>query len=242
MKKLISVLLALVLCCMMIPAMAESDSMAGVWYIGHATINGEPVVVYDPEAITMALLEDGTGVLTITAAGAQTECKWTYADSTLTMTVEGQGDLEYPVVDGEIKLSQAPVDFYMTLTPDDTPVDLPAAMEAESVEAFNGKWDPSKTIAYGILANVADIFSGTNSVASLQIEDGKVSFVLEDTEPTTIECTLENGVLAGTDAYGSAATFTLLEDGSLMYTYSQGGMAGLFPSTYFFVPAEEAAE
>ena len=240
MKKLISVLLALVLCCMMLPAMAESDSMAGVWYIGHATINGEPVVVYDPEVVTMTLLEDGTGVLAYLALGMQTDCTWSSTDSALTVAVEGQGELEYPIVDGEIEVAQGPIVLYMTRTPDDTPVDLPAAVEAESADAFDGKWAPSKVIAFGLLVNAADAVSGDASIASMKIEGGKVTFISDGSEPKTVDLTLENGVLTGTDSDGTLSTFTLLEDGSLMYTYSYLGMENILPSALFYVP--EAAE
>ena len=243
MKKLISVLLALVLCCMMIPAMAESDSMAGVWYIGHATINGEPVVVYDPEVVTMTLLEDGTGVLAYLALGMQIDCTWSSTDSALTVAVEGQGELQYPIVDGEIELAQESIVLYMTRTPDDTPVDLPAAVEAESADAFDGKWVPSKVIAYGLLANVADVISGDASIASMKIEGGKVTYITDGSdELKTADLTLENGVLTGTDSDNALTTLTLLEDGSLMYTYSYMGMENILPSTYFYIPAEAAAE
>ena len=132
MKKLISLVLALALCCMMIPAMAESDSLAGVWYIGHGTINGEPVVVFDPEAVTITLLEDGTGILSAAAFGAEKDCTWKFEDSKLILSAEGQADIEIPLVDGELKLSEETAEFFLSRTPEEPAEPFPGALTAES--------------------------------------------------------------------------------------------------------------
>ena len=241
MKKLISILLALALCCMMIPAMAESDSMAGVWYIGRATINGEPVVVYDPEAVTVTLVEDGTGVLTVLSLNQQIECTWAYADSVLTLSAEGQEDLKLPVVDGEIELAQDPMVLYLTRTPDDTPVDIPGTLTAESADAFNGTYVPSKMIMMGLLVNAADAVSGTGSLANMKIEGEKVSFLYEGMDPDVKDFTFENGVLTNMEdlmVYKTTSTLSLLEDGSVLYTLLTEAAGMSYLTTIFYAPAE----
>jgi len=241
MKKLISLVLALALCCMMIPAMAESDSLAGVWYIGHGTINGEPVVVFDPEAVTITLLEDGTGILAAMAVGQQIDCKWTYADGKLTLSAEGQNDIECQVVDGEIALVQDAMEFYMTRTPDDTPVDLPGSLVAESADAFDGTWVPSKVVMWGLMVDAASAVSGTASIANLQIEGGNVSFVMEGSDPEPQDFSFDNGVLTSVQdavVYKVTSTLTLLEDGSMMYSVLTEAMGQSMPTTFFYVKAE----
>ena len=62
MKKVISVLLALALSLMMIPAFAEGADYTGTWYIQRGVSGEETLDVVDPEGITLEL-RDGRGSL-----------------------------------------------------------------------------------------------------------------------------------------------------------------------------------
>ena len=62
MKKVISVLLALALSLMMLPAFAEGADYTGTWYIQRGVSGEETLDVVDPEGITLELREDGTFV------------------------------------------------------------------------------------------------------------------------------------------------------------------------------------
>ena len=242
MKKLISIILALALCCMLLPAGAEEESLVGVWYICHATVNGEPVTVVDPEAVTVTLLEDGTGILSAAAFGAEKDCTWKFEDSKLILSAEGQADIEIPLVDGELKLSEETAEFFLSRTPEEPAEPFPGALTAESAADFDGTWVPSKVIAAGLLLDAETAMQG-GSVATLQMEGGVCTAVVEGTDPQVTELTFDNGVLTSVEDYGimkSTSTLTLLDDGSLLYSTTVESAEMNYTQAFIFV--REAAE
>ena len=204
MKKLISVLLVLALCCLMIPALAEED-VTGEWYGPYFSM-----------AFTLTLNEDGTFTLDALPAGQRAgEGTWTRDGDRMTLVVP---DIDAPadgvVADGvpaESMMAEGTLaDGTLTLSLDGQtvaftrePVEVftPAEVNPEAaVEDFNGLWDVAY-IASGVLFAAAS-------------EDNADSFVLE------------NGTLTLADPeHGSLALWIGAEpialeyaDGALTYT------------------------
>ena len=79
MKKLISLILTVCMACMLIPAMAESASAAGVWYLQEMTNNGVTMAAGDTGIVwTLTLGEDGTAVSAMTMMGETQEQSGTW--------------------------------------------------------------------------------------------------------------------------------------------------------------------
>ena len=88
MKKLISVFLALTLCCALIPAVAEEASLAGTWYISRAQADGMDIRVIDPEAMVLTVSEDGTFTLTVSSFGVTQTGTWKVEDAALKLIID----------------------------------------------------------------------------------------------------------------------------------------------------------
>ena len=90
MKKLLAVLLALCLGCVLLPAMAEED-ITGTWYVTSLYMGENEV---DPTMVGISIVfelnADGTGVATTNQQGEESkaEVSWSLADGKATMTVD----------------------------------------------------------------------------------------------------------------------------------------------------------
>lgn len=163
MKKLISLVLALCLACMLIPALAEDD-VTGEWYadmMGVAvkfTINADNT--FTMEVPGLGQTQEGTWKLegeeiTLTV-GDQPE-KGTFKDGVLSMTFGGQ----------EVALSREPIEGIKV-----------AEVNAEAkAEDFNGEW----TLKYmGMQGLVVDLSAAGEQAESmpktLKFEDGALVF------------------------------------------------------------------
>ena len=84
MKKLVSLIIALAMLCLMVPAMAEETLPTGEWYLISVSAEGTQVdpAVFGME-MTLTLNEDGT----CTMVSEETEeGTWTFEGNTLTIT------------------------------------------------------------------------------------------------------------------------------------------------------------
>ena len=103
MKKMISTILALALCCLLVTAVADEASPVGTWYIGRAMSDSIEIQVVDPEAIVLTVNEDNT--FTLETAGMSASGTWTFEDSAITLTPEGTENQEpavFKLQDGEL--------------------------------------------------------------------------------------------------------------------------------------------
>ena len=242
MKKVVSVILALVLCCLLVPAVADETVPAGTWYIGSASSDDTEIQIVDPEALLLVVNEDNT--FTLTAMDMTVSGTWTIEDSALVLTLSQQegeeqqdptvlkyegGDLLYSMGATVVHLSQTPAE----------PVELSPAVEAESADAFSGGWKPVATIAYGLYGAINE-----TQAASLLIENGKLSLLLSDGSKMVsygeYEVAFADGVLTAEDAsFGSSSiTLSLREDGSLFYHTVTDFGEGKLDITYVYVRAE----
>ena len=94
MKKLVSLILAVMMACMMLPALAEATDVVGDWYLTEVQM-GEDTL--PPSALGMEMtitLNEGGTALIVTSYGEEAEEEadtWTMTDGALTLTAaEGE--------------------------------------------------------------------------------------------------------------------------------------------------------
>lgn len=228
MKKTVSILLALALCCMLIPAVAESESPVGIWYINRAESEGIEVQIVDPAAITLTINEDGTYSLNIVGT-AHTEGTWSLDGVNLTLTAATEGDgesddlpTEYQFSDGFISMMSDETTIRLSTTPTEDLLVLPDIVPAETPEAFDGRWIPCAHVSSGMYAELDE--ESVKESGVLVIENGKAAIQHESDTGETVEdnsydFTLAEGVLSSEDTeyYPTDLTIVLLEDGRLLY-------------------------
>ena len=256
MKKILSVILVLAMCCVLIPASAEDAPLAGTWYLTKGLNGEQELCVVNPEAITVTLNEDGTALLTVAAYNVSRECTWTSDGSVLTLEtgVEGEEPVTMTVEGDALVFSLGTSTAYLSRTPAE-PFTLPGAAAAESAEAFDGTWIPYAQVAMGLYypmseaeiaaATVPVIANGTITV-HYSGDDGQLipANVYEGTFADGV-LTVEDHSLDGMVSMGGEAvdgttymTLSLLEDGSLRY--DTVSVMGSF--SFFYARLEEAAE
>lgn len=243
MKKMLSTILALALCCLLVTAIADEASPVGTWYIGRAMSNGAEIQVVDPEAIVLTVNEDNTFVLT--TAGASASGTWTFGDSAITLVPdpqEGEEEQEpvvYRLEGGELLYDIGATVIHLSRTPAETAA-LSPAVEAASADEFSGSWKPAAQIVYGLYGPADE-----SGVASLSIEDGKISLLLPGDDGRMApygeyEVSFADGVLTAEDtSFGSSRmTLSLHEDGSLYYNVVTDFGTAKLDLTYVYVRGE----
>ena len=245
MKKLISLFLALILCCALIPAGAEDVSLTGTWYMAGATAEGTEIQVVDPEAITLTINEDGTFLLTASSYGASQEGTWTVADSVLSLKAQDQTtDLQISGDSLEINMGTTVVS--LSRTPAEA-APFPAPVVAESADAFNGIWIPCAQVTSGMYAKMPE--EAIAQYGKISIDDGKVSVLYDSgsgeyVTAITYETAFADGILTGEDSSTIPTRMSLffLEDGSLCFdtimSFGEGASIGM---SVIYLP-EAAAE
>ena len=230
MKKLFSLVLALCMACMTIPAIAE-ESVAGVWYTR----------VLDT-TLVLTLAEDGSAELSVPGTDTAGTGSWALEGEKLTLTFNG-ASAEGVFADGRITLEGE----------DGTMVFMNAEMEgispaevnpAAAAEDFEGTW---RIVYVGYGRIVMDADSTEEELLSLQVENGAVLFtgdrymsMIFGSRP--LQLTYADGRLGISHSAGSGSfelRLEMLEDGMLALT---ADLAGREVSMYFVkAVAEEPA-
>ena len=245
MKKLISLFLALILCCALVPAGAEDVSVTGTWYMAEAKAEGVEIQVIDPEAITLTINEDGTFLLTAATYGASQEGTWTVADSVLSLKAQDQ-TTDLQISGDSLDINMGTTVVSLSRTPAEA-VSFPAPVAAESADAFNGIWIPCAQVTSGMYAKMSE--ESIAQYGKISIEDGKVSVLYDSgsgeyVTAVTYETTFADGTLTGEDSstIPTRMSLFLLEDGSLCFetimSFGEGASVGM---SVIYLP-EAAAE
>ena len=177
MKKLVSIIMAVLMVCMLVPAMAE-ETVTGIWYLVEAAgLNPAAIGM----SMTITLNEDGTGV--VSQPAGDKEASWKLDGSTLTLTMDGE-DENFEVSDGTLKttlLDGTPLTFGR----EEAAVVIPQAVAAESEEDFFGTWVVSTIGMNGALLPmnaVPEKFAIFNMAAVIEAGKASVAASLEDME------------------------------------------------------------
>ena len=238
MKKLISLILALALCCMLVSAVADEE-ITGAWYAKTIKAGDQE---YDAAAMglnmTITLNEDGT------ASSGESTGTWTLEGDQITVTIEGSPATGTVTADTLTLEADGQTLIFTREAPEG--ITLADAVAAESIEEFYGEY----TLAYmdmdGTVVDVA-LFGGL--YPDLKLEEGVIEFVASSDEDLFaalynvlgLQGEFADGVmnlkstLEGTEATG---TIEKLEDGMIKVTLNSYDTQVIF----YYAPAEAAEE
>ena len=255
MKKTLSLVLALCLACMLIPAMAEEE-VTGTWYLKTMAMGEQVMNVADMGMTgTMIMNEDGT--VAIEMYGETTQGTWKNEDGKLVITVDGT-DQDVVIEDGILTMKDGTTGVAMTYSKEAAaPAYTPAEPKADAaLEDYTGKWG----VAYiGMAGMLLDVNSFVNMMATAMGGDSvdvdvtaQMSADIEGTSiiigrgtdsEQTLEGTFADGKLTvaapeGTEAAGATLEIVLLEDGVLHMSTTVGEQT----QDVYFVKVEAAEE
>ena len=225
MKKLFSLILALCMVCMLVPAVAEED-VTGEWYL-KTMKQGE--TEYDAGAIgyniTMTLNADGTGTMLSPTSEEPTPGSWTLEGDKITVTFE-DSPIGGTVADGIITLSEG--EMVMTFSREANEVIQVAEVNpAAAAEDFEGTWD----IAYvGYNGTIIDPSTTGQEMPGLVVENGAMKFTGNSSMSqafgtNAIPLTFADGALGMSVSMGETSygiKLEMLEDGMLALTANMG--------------------
>ena len=240
MKKLISLVLALCMACMLIPAMAEED-VSGDWY---GSLMGM--------GVQLTLNADGSYTISMSGTVAE-EGTWKAEDGKVITTPSSESPAtEFAIQDASLYLSADGMEMTMTRNPEDAPsVEIAEVKTDAAVEEFYGEWTCSAVQVEGMTLD-ADAYTAAagDTLPSLSIAEGSVKFVGEDMISVmlnlfTLEPAFADGAITATGTLGegdTASTMTIqlqmLQDGQIKATLDSNGS----PMVLFFAPAAAAEE
>ena len=215
MKKLFSLILALCMACMMIPAVAE-EGVAGEWY---ASLGGMTMV--------LNLAEDGTAEMTMPGSENAAAGSWVLDGEKITITIE-DSPAEGTYADGTITLGDE--DMTMVFTREmPKAIEIAAVNTAAAAEDFEGTWDIAY-IAYN--GTVVDASAAGEQLPGLVVENGAMKFTGDSSlaqvfGTNALPMTFADGALSMSVALGETSyglKLEMLEDGMLSLTASMGDM------------------
>ncbi len=197
MKKLISLLLALALCAMMIPAMAEED-LTGEWFASFAGV-----------AMTMTLNEDGTAAMTAPGQEGEATGTWTLEGDQITITIN-DSPATGTVTEEGILLAEGGME--LTFTREPVAMLIMADVKADAAEEeFYGEWTLAYLESEGV---VVDPSAVGMILPNVKLDAGTVEFIA--TSETDIFASIFN-------LMGLVSTY---EDGKLLLTAAAEGANG----------------
>ena len=225
MKKLISLVLILCMACMLIPAVAEEESVLGTWYLKEAVMEGLTLQASDlGMSITMEFGEDGTLVVT-TSYGGDPEVEtdtWVQDGSVITITSNGQ-DMPLTLANGVLSMDMGEGLMNFTREAAATEESAPAAaVAAEGEEAFFGTWVLSSIEVMGKSVPVSLLSTfGLDMSVTITIEAGKATLAFTysgESKEQALETSFADGKLALAAGGAEFSSLTLMESGDLAFT------------------------
>ncbi len=225
MKKLFSLILALCMVCMLVPAVAEED-VTGEWYL-KTMKQGE--TEYDAGAInyniTMTLNADGTGTMLSPTSEEPTPGSWTLEGDKITVTFE-DSPIGGTVADGKITLSEGEISMVFTREKPEG-IKVADVNPAAAAEDFEGTWE----IAYvGYNGMIIDPSTTGQEMPGLVVENGAMKFTGNSSMSqafgtNAIPLTFADGALGMSVSMGETSygiKLEMLEDGMLALTANMG--------------------
>ena len=192
MKKLISLLLALMMLLGCTAALAGSETFAGVWYLSYLVSDGEQINAADGGMnFTLVFSDDlSTAAFTTSFLGEETTTNLTCTVEGDTITLTSDEDSLIATVEDGLLLLDEGEDTRMVFSREAPAGTVVETVAVESAEAFYGEWDTVSLTMMGMAvspeeAEVAPHFS--ISAEGITMTDG------EDGE--TMPYTFENGML-----------------------------------------------
>lgn len=202
MKKMIALVMALCMACMLVPAMAE-DEITGTWYLVEMTMGEQSFNPADMGmSMTYILNEDGTlaAELVMGDATQTQEGTWSLDGNTVTLAQES-GETTGTFADGYIIIDSEGQTGILSKEPPAASAKV-QAVAAESEEVFFGTWTLTGVDMMGMYIakeNLTGTGLAINS-ATMTIESGKVTAVTDmgdemGTQTTNATYVFEDGKL-----------------------------------------------
>ena len=226
MKKLLSVILALCMVCLMGAALAENAAtgVVGMWYLktvqnGTMSVDASTVGM----VITLEVKEDAS--FTMDAMGTVTNGTWELKDNTLALTAEGT-TIEATYADETLTLAQGENQMIFTKE-EQKALTLAPVKESAAAEEFEGNWISTYVSVEGqiIKADMSPEFSATLKIEKGQMTVEGDSMIGKLTAGLALPLTYENGQMTYTMSVGTMSvvyTAVMLEDGMLGLTVDTG--------------------
>lgn len=244
MKRLLSLLTALMMLLALLPATAEGADLTGIWYLSSVMV-GETEV--NPTVMGMNLSfdlqADGTAVaIMANPDGAEEQtAAWALNDEGALVISQDGEDTVFTVGDGKLEGDLGGVIGVFTREAP-AAVEAPAPVAADSEDAFLGSWTLTKVDMDGTIMPV-DILStaGMEINAALTVEAGKASVVLTffGSELPAVEgaTTFVDGALAMTvEGLEEPISISLCDNGELYAVISVSALNSSLPM--YFAHAE----
>ena len=213
MKKLFSLILALCMVCMLIPAVAE-DSMAGEWYTNFSGVS-----------MVLVLGEDGSAQLSMPGTEKNAAGTWTLDGEKFTLTLD-DSPAEGTYVDGTITLSEGEMSMVFTREKPEE-IQIAEVNPAAAAEEFEGTW----AVAYvGYNGMVIDPSASGQEMPGLVVENGAMRFTGDSSMSqafgtNSIPLAYADGALSMSVALGETSyglKLEMLQDGMLALTATMG--------------------
>jgi len=231
MKKVLSVIMALILACLFIAvAGAEESAFLGTWYL-HGMIDDEESIDVAAAGIygSLVLNSDNTAVFEV--AGDASEGTWKYDGSELWITIEDDpaeanfSDDEMQVFGGDQILI-----FNREAT---SAIRLSTVNTDAKEEDFNGNWECALVSISGVVLDASQFdATGDMSLPSFSFQDGKIkqtndidTSMFDMTETETIPWEFKDGTyscVAESEQVTISFRINLLQDGMLAYVVDTG--------------------
>ena len=240
MKKLLSLVLALCMACMLIPAMAEED-LTGDWYGSLMGMN-----------VTVTLNADNAYAISMSGSVAE-EGTWAAEDGKVTLTPsEGGSETIFEIQETALYANMDGMELTLTRNAEDVPAGFVAAdVKADAAaEDFYGEWTCSALEIEGMTVDIATYSSISGStMPGLKISADAIEFVTDD--PAVAMLNMFNLVPTYADgALTAAATLEAGENSASMniqvLMLQDGQIKAVIDSTtamtLYFAPAAAAEE
>ncbi len=228
MKKLVSLMLALCLACLMVSAVAE-DSLVGTWYAHTVESNGQKIDAAGLGMnVTLTLNEDKT--FTMDAMGTATNGTWTQDGNSLALTAQ-ESTINATYADGTVTIQEGEMAMHLTREPVEA-LKMADPKTDATAEEYEGTWTTAYASVGGMTIN-AD--ASPDMLATVVIKDGKMTITGEGTMGNLaggveIPLNFENGAMSYTMTAGTMSVsynLAMLQDGMLSLTATVGDSLSL---------------
>ena len=175
MKRLISMLLALMMACLLLPALAEED-YSGDWYLSDVAGTNPAGMGL---SMTMTLNADGTVKVTMTMGGEpqEQEGTWVLEDDKITVTIDDTPQV-FTIVEGTLQADMGGAIGTFTREPAEaTAIEFADVNPDALAEDYNGSWKATYMSAMGMTLSIdsAIAMGQMSEIPMMTMEDGKLS-------------------------------------------------------------------
>ena len=230
MKKLVSLVLAVMMVCMLIPAMAEED-VTGDWYL--TDVGGmNPADMGLTMVVTLNADGTATGKMEMAGETENQEGNWTIEGETVTVTLNDQPQ-EFTLADGTLQadMGGGMMGTFSREAAEASAVEFAEVNPNAQAEDFEGNWKATYMSAMGMNLPVesAVTMGQMDEIPVLSVENGKVSLKGGGLDTmfgdSGLELTFDAGKYSYSLELGETALgidLEMLQDGTLRLTVNMG--------------------